>query len=181
MLQKDARVSEVLITHDQIEKRAVEAAQWIKENYKDREPIMLGILKGCFPWMQEVFKNVEIDCSMEFMTVSSYMGGSKNSGTTKIIMDINTDVTNRDIIILEDIVDSGKTIKKVIEYLNLKNPRSIKIVTFLDKKAGREVELKADWVGFDVPHKFLVGFGLDFDEKFRNLPFVGVLNESEYK
>ncbi len=181
MKTQDNRVSEILITYDQIKKRAIEAGKWIDTTYQNREPILLGILKGCIPWMQEVFKHVEIDCSIDFMAITSYHGGHKSSGSAKIVMDVNAELEGKDVIIIEDIVDSGITIKKIKEYLMFKKAKSVKILTFLDKKSGRQVKLDADWVGFDVPHKFLVGFGLDFQEKYRNLSFVGVLNESEYK
>ncbi len=181
MKKTDNRISEVLITYDQIANRAIEAAKWIDDNYQNQQPILIGILKGCIPWMQEVFKHVSIDAAIDFMAVSSYNGAHKSSGVAKIVMDINAEIEGKDVIIVEDIIDSGVTISKIKEYLKIKNAKSVKILTFLDKKLGRKVELEADWVGFDVPLKFLVGFGLDYQEIFRNIPFVGVLNESVYQ
>ncbi len=181
MKTSDPRVSEILITYDQISNRAVEAAKWIDTTYANKEVILIGILKGCIPWMQEVFKHVSIDASIDFMAISSYHGSHKSSGSAKIVMDINAEIEGKEVIIIEDIVDSGITISKIKEYLQIKKAKSVKILTFLNKKEGRKVNLEVDWIGFEIPFKFLVGFGLDYEEKFRNLPFVGVLNESEYK
>lgn len=180
-------VKEIIITNAQIVERSRQLAIKISEFYKQdlnlnqNSLLCVGLLKGCIPFMAEFIKHLEIECETQYMLVSSFFGGTKASGTPQIILDIPVVVVNRDILIVEDIIDSGLTLKMIKEYLLLKGASSVRVVTLLDKKQGRKVELDADWSGFDVPKAFLIGFGLDFEEKLRNLPYVAIADSEKIK
>ncbi|WP_425379690.1 hypoxanthine phosphoribosyltransferase [Spiroplasma endosymbiont of Stenodema calcarata] len=181
-------VKEVLITAEEIEQKCLELGQAVSNYYLNEYPVQentilcLGLLKGCIPFMAKFISYlVGVECETEYMVVSSYFGGVKSNGVPQILLDLPIPVTNRDILLVEDIIDSGKTIKIIKDYLTLKGARSVKVVTLLDKKAGREVDLIADWYGFDAPHVFLVGFGLDYNERLRNLPYVAVADTEKLK
>ena len=174
-------IKEILITEEQIKEKCKELGQMISEDYKGKKPLFVGFLKGCVPFIAELIKHITIPMEFDFMDVSSYFGTTSSSGQVKIIKDLDTDILNRDILIVEDIVDTGTTIKQIIPLLQTRGPKSIEIVTLLDKPSGRKVELVPKYYGFEVPKLFLVGFGLDYDQLYRNLPFVGVLKEEVYK
>ena len=143
-------------------------------------PVLVALLKGSVPFAAELMKYIDIDMEIEFMDVSSYEG-TKSTGEIKIIKDLDRSIKDCDVIIVEDIVDTGKTLKTVKELLYSKGAKDVKVATLLDKKYGRVVDIEADYVGFDIPDEFVVGYGLDFNQKFRNLPFVGVLKEECYR
>jgi hypoxanthine phosphoribosyltransferase len=138
---------------------------------------LIGLLKGSVPFLAQLIKTIETEHMLDFMTISSYGGGVSNSGNIKIIMDLITDIKNKDVLIVEDIIDSGRSLEKIKENLILRNPKSLKIVTLLDKPSNRKADIEADISGFIVPDEFLVGFGLDVKEKMRNVPFIGVFNK----
>ena len=173
-------VKEVLITQEDIVKRCKELGAQISKDYKNSCPVIIGLLKGSVPFMAELIKYIDIDCRLEFMDVSSY-SGTESNGDVKIVKDIDCSIKDLDVLIVEDIVDTGKTLAKVKALLYSKDARSVKVCSLLDKPDRRIVDIEAEYVGFTIPNKFVIGFGLDFDQKYRNLPYVGVLKEECYK
>lgn len=169
---KDIELGEVLITQEQIEKRAAEIGAQITEDYKGEEIYVIGILKGAVMWMSDVLKHIDLPARIDFMAVSSYGASTKSSGVVKINKDLDDSVEGRHVIIMEDIVDSGITLNYLKEYLNGMKPKSLKICTLLDKPEGRKKDINVDYIGFEVGHVFIVGFGLDFDQRYRNLPYI---------
>ena len=180
-MEKD--IKKVLINYEQIKNRCQELGSRINEDYKNSTPIILGLLKGSIPFMAEMLKNINVYCQTEYMAVSSYHGGTSSTGEVRIIKDLDVSIKNRDIIIVEDIVDTGLTLTTIIELLLHRGARSVEVCTLLDKKEGRKpgYELNPKYIGFDCPNEFVVGFGLDYEELYRNLPYVGVLKEEVYK
>lgn len=178
MLEQD--IKKVLITEEEIRAKSKELGQILTEEYADKNPILIGVLKGSVPFLAELIKHIDTHIELEFMIVSSYHGGTESTGQVNIIKDVDSDVTGRDLIFIEDIIDTGRTLKDLRELFLKRNPASIKIVTLVDKPAGRVVEIEADYTGFVVPNEFLIGFGLDYDENYRNLPYIGVLKEEVY-
>ncbi|MFC4651661.1 hypoxanthine phosphoribosyltransferase [Lactococcus nasutitermitis] len=178
MLEQD--IKKVLVSEEQIHEKAVELGKILQNDYKNTTPLILGILRGSVPFMAELIKHIDGELEIDFMTVSSYHGGTKSSGEVKLIMDVDTAINGRDILIVEDIIDTGRTLKYLKELLEHRGAR-VKIVTLLDKPEGRVVEIEPDYTGFTIPNEFVVGFGLDYDEHYRNLPYVGVLKEEVYK
>lgn len=179
MLEND--IKEILITQDQIISMSKKLGQLLTRDYADKNPVLIGVLKGSVPFVAELIKHIDTHVELEFMVVSSYHGGMKSSGTVNIIKDIDIDVEGRPVIFVEDIIDTGRTLKELKELFLKRQPSSVKIVTLVDKPEGRAVEIDADYTGFTVPNEFLVGFGLDYDEKYRNLPYIGVLKEEVYQ
>ena len=173
-------VKKILISKEEIEERSKQLGKQISEDYKDSVPVIIGLLKGSVPFMAELIKNIDIYCCLEFMDVSSY-SGTESTGDVKIVKDIDTSIRDLDVLIVEDIVDTGKTLEKVKELLYSKGARSVKVCSLLDKPERRIVDIEAEYVGFTIPNEFVIGFGLDFNQKYRNLPFVGVLKEECYK
>ena len=178
MLEKD--ILEVLLSEEQINQKTRELGALLTEEYKDQYPLAIGILKGAMPFMSDLMKRVDTYIEMDYMDVSSYGNATVSSGEVKIVKDLNTSVEGRDILIIEDIIDSGMTLSYLVDLFKYRKAKSIKIVTLLDKPTGRKVDLKADYVGFEVPDAFVVGYGLDYAEKYRNLPYVGVLKKEVY-
>jgi len=168
----------VLVSDKQIIARSEELGREISEYYKDSNPIAIGLLKGSVPFLAELVKNIDVDIEMDFMDVSSYSG--VNSTEVKIIKDVETPIKDRRILIVEDIVDTGKTLKEVKELLLSRGVADVKIVTLLNKPEGRMVDIEPDWTAFVIPNEFVIGYGLDFNQKYRNLPYVGVLKEECY-
>lgn len=173
-------IERVLIGEAEIQSKIREIAAILTEEYKDRFPLVVGVLKGALPFMADLIKNMDTYLEIDFMDVSSYHGGTVSSGEVKIIKDLDTSVEGRDILIVEDIIDSGLTLKYLVDLFHYRKANSIKIVTLLDKPEGRKVDLKADLSGFIIPNEFVVGFGLDYEEKYRNLPYIGVLKPEVY-
>lgn len=178
MLQKD--IEEVLISEEQLQEKIGELGAQLTEEYQDKFPLLIGVLKGAMPFMTDLMKRIDAYVEIDFMDVSSYGNATVSSGEVKILKDLNTSVEGRDIVIIEDIIDSGLTLSYLVELFKHRKAKSIKIVTLLDKPTGRKVDLKADYVGFDVPDAFVVGYGLDYAERYRNLPYIGVLKKSVY-
>ncbi len=173
-------VKEVLISENEIVERCRELGAQISEDYADKDLVIVGLLKGSVPFMAELMKNISIDCEIEFMAVASY-SGTESQGDVRIIKDLDRSIQGEDVLIVEDIVDTGKTLLKVKELLYSKGARSVKVVSLLDKPSRRIVDIQAEYVGFTVEDKFVIGFGLDFNQKYRNLPYVGVLKEEFYE
>lgn len=174
-------LEEVLYSNQEIKKRSSELGKQITKDYENKNLLVVGLLKGSVPFLAELIKHIECDMEIDFMQVSSYEGTTKSTLEVKVIKNIDTVVTDRHILIVEDIIDTGLTLKKVIEILQELKPASLEIVTLLDKKEGRMVEgLTPKYVGFDIPNKFVVGFGLDYQQKLRNLDCIGVLKKEIY-
>lgn len=178
MLEKD--IKKVLITEDEIAIKAKKLGKILTEEYADKNPILVGILKGSIPFIAELIKHIDTHIETDYMVVSSYHGGTESSGTVKIIKDLDNSVAGRHIIFVEDIIDTGRTLKELKELFAFRQAASIKIVTLLDKPEGRVVEIEPDYTCFTIPNEFVVGFGLDYNENYRNLPYVGVLKEEVY-
>ena len=169
-------VGEVMITEDQIRARAAEIGKEISEEFAGEEMLVVGILKGAVLWLADVVKNIDNEnLGIDFMVVSSYGSSTKSSGVVKIVKDLDSDIAGKIVIIVEDIVDSGITLSYLKRYLSGRNAKAVKICTLLDKPEGRKVELEADYIGFTVPDRFIVGYGLDFDQKYRQLPYISFL------
>lgn len=178
MLEKD--ILEILLTEEIIEEKTKELGAILTADYADKFPLAIGILKGAMPFMSDLMKRVDTYIEMDYMDVSSYGNATVSSGEVKIVKDLNTSVEGRDILIIEDIIDSGMTLSYLVDLFKYRKAKSIKIVTLLDKPTGRKVDLHADYVGFEVPDAFVVGYGLDYAERYRNLPYVGVLKKEIY-
>lgn len=178
MLMDD--VKKVLISQDEITQRCKELGEEISRDYKDTVPIIVGLLKGSVPFMAELIKYITIDVELEFMAVSSY-SGTESMGDVRILKDLDRSIKDRDVLVVEDIVDTGNTLLKVKDLLYSKGASSVEVVSLLDKPSRRTVEIEAKYVGFTIPNEFVIGFGLDFNQKYRNLPFVGILKEECYR
>ena len=178
MLEND--IKKILISHDEIVTAARELGQKLTEDYQGKNPILVGILKGSVPFMAELIKHIDTHIELDFMLVSSYHGGTSSTGVINIIKDIDQDIKGRDILFVEDIIDTGKTLKSLKELFEGRQPASVKIATLLDKPEGRLVEIEADYTCFTIPNEFVVGYGLDYDENYRNLPYIGILKEEVY-
>ena len=179
MLHPD--IKEVLYSEEDIAKVTKDLGAVLTEEYKDKYPLVIGILKGAVMFMTDLSRAMDCDLELDFMDVSSYGAGMESSGDVKIIKDLDTSVEGRDVLIVEDIIDTGRTLSYLIEIFRYRKAKSIKIVTLLDKKERRAVDLEADWVGIEVPNEFVVGYGLDYIERHRNLPYIGVLKEEVYQ
>ena len=169
----------ILLTEEQIRLRIMQMGAEISRDYADKDPLFIGVLKGCFVFMADLMRHVDIKCSMDFMAVSSYSGTS-STGAVKINKDLSQDIEGRHVIIVEDILDSGVTLSYLKRYLMGRKPASINIVTLLDKPARRKADVYADYSCFEVPDAFVVGYGLDYNEHYRNLPYIGVLKPEVY-
>lgn len=174
-----SNVKEILISKKEIQKGIKKAAKWVDDHYKDinEEVVLIGLLKGSIPFIGQLVTDIERDVVLDFMVVSSFKGKNKAQGKPEIVTDINTNIKDKHILLVEDIVDSGYTIKYVQDLLYKRKPKSIKIISLLDKPSGRKVDMKLDYACFQIPDKFIVGFGLDFKEKCRNYEFIGVLKD----
>lgn len=179
MLHPD--IKEVLYTKEDIAKVTQELGKTLADEYRGKNPLVIGILKGAVMFMTDLSRAMDCDLELDFMDVSSYGAGTESSGEVKIIKDLDTSLEGRDVLVVEDIIDTGRTLSYLIEMFHHRKAKSIKIVTLLDKKERRAVDLEADWVGINVPNEFVVGYGLDFNEKYRNLPYIGVLKEEVYQ
>lgn len=173
-------IKKILITEEEISKRIKELGEEITNDYKDKDLIVVGILKGAVVFMAELCKRIDLPMSMDFMSVSSYGKSSKSTGEVKIIKDLDDSVEGKDILIVEDIIDTGLTLSYLMDNLKKRGARSVKIVTLLDKPNRKNVQVKVDYLGFEVPKEFIVGYGLDYAEIYRNLPFVAALKEEVY-
>ena len=173
-------ILKVLLSKEQIDARVQELGAELTEKFKGEEPLFIGILKGSFVFMADLVRCVDLKSSVDFMAVSSYGSGTKSSGAVKIMKDLNEDIAGRHVIIVEEILDSGVTLNYLCGYLQNRKPASITLITLLDKPARRKAPIKADYVGFEVPDEFVVGYGMDYAEKYRNLPYVGILKPEVY-
>ncbi len=166
-------IVEVLISREKVEARIAELAKEIEKDYAGKNLVCVGLLKGSVMFMSDLIKSVNLDLRIDFMKVSSYGSGTDSTGVVKILKDVDLDLAGKDVLIVEDIIDTGLTIVNVKDFLSKKNPNSIKVCTLLDKPSRRKVQVEGEYVGFEIPDEFVVGYGLDLDEKYRNIPFVG--------
>ena len=174
-------VARILISEEEIVKKSIELGKQITEDYKNgKAPILVALLKGSVPFLADLIKHIDLDIEFDFMDVSSYEG-TESIGDIKINKDLDRSVRNEKVLLVEDIIDTGRTLKTVTKLMKDKGAVDVKVVTLLDKPERREVDIEADYVGFVIPNEFVIGYGLDFNQKYRNLPYVGVLKEECYK
>ncbi len=174
-------IEKILVSEKQLKEINARLGKKITEDFKDKKLLVLGILKGCVFFMTDLVRNINLPLSIDFMSVSSYGAGTESSGRVKITKDIDIDLNGYDVLIVEDILDSGRTLKYVSDILKTRGANSIKIVTLLDKPERRVAPITPDYVGCDVPDEFVVGYGLDYNQKYRNLPYIGQLRRSVYE
>ncbi|SDN56631.1 hypoxanthine phosphoribosyltransferase [Fictibacillus solisalsi] len=174
-------IKEVLISEEALQEKIKDLGKQLSEDYQDRFPLVVGVLKGALPFMADLIKRMDIHLEIDLMAVSSYGASTVSSGEVKIIKDLDTSLEGRDVIIVEDIIDSGLTLSYLVQLFKHRNANSVKIVTLLDKPTGRKVDIKPDLTGFIVPDAFVVGYGLDYIERYRNLPYIGVLKPEVYE
>jgi hypoxanthine phosphoribosyltransferase len=173
-------IQSVLFSEEKLAGIVDRIGKQISEDYKDKNLLMVSVLKGSVVFMADLMRAITIPCSIDFMCVSSYGSGTKTSGVVKIIKDLDINLKGYDLLVVEDILDSGMTLSYILELLQSRSPRSVRLCTLFDKPDRRTANIKADYVGTVVPDEFIVGYGLDYDEKYRNLPFVGILKPEVY-
>ena len=171
----------VLISKNRIAARVKILAREIREDYKGAEPVFIGVLKGSFLFMADLIREFNKECELDFMAVASYGNNRKGSGVIRLIKDININIRKRDVLIVEDIIDTGLTSNYIKQYLELRKPASIEFITLLDKADGRRIDIDIRYVGFKIPDRFVVGYGLDYAEKYRQLPYIAEYRDEERK
>ena len=174
-------IKEVWISEEELQQKVKELGAKISEDYKDKNLLMVSVLKGSVVFMADLMRAITVPAAIDFMSVSSYGAGTKSTGVVRIIKDLDTNVADYDLLLVEDILDSGVTLNYLKGYLMNRNPASIKIVTLFDKPSRRKAPIYSDYYGFEVPDAFIVGYGLDYAEKYRNLPYIGVLKPEIYE
>ncbi|MBU3093679.1 hypoxanthine phosphoribosyltransferase [Clostridium sp. CM028] len=174
-------IKEVVYSEDQLRDKIRQMGARISKDYLGKELILIGILKGSVIFMSDLVKQITIPCKMDFMAVTSYGNSTKTSGVVKILKDLDFEIEGKDVLIVEDIIDSGVTLKYLMKLLSARKPNSLEIICLLNKPERRTANIDVKYLGYDVPDYFLVGFGLDYAEKYRNLPFIGILKEEIYK
>lgn len=173
-------IKKILYSEDELKSLVKELGAKISEDYKDKNLLMVSVLKGSVVFMSDLMREITIPCEIDFMSVSSYGNKTKSSGTVRILKDLDRDIEGYDLLLVEDILDSGKTLNYLMDVLYARNPASIRICTLFDKPERREVDIFADYKGISVPDEFIVGYGLDYAEKYRNLPYIGVLKDDKH-
>lgn len=173
-------IEKILIAEEEVQRKVKELGEQLTKEYDGRFPLAIGVLKGAMMFMADLVKHIDTYLEMDFMDVSSYGNSTVSSGEVKILKDLDTSVEGRDVLIIEDIIDSGMTLSYLVELFRYRKAKSIKIVTLLDKPSGRKADIQVDYVGFIVPDEFVVGYGLDYAEKYRNLPYIGILKPAVY-
>ena len=174
-------VKEILISEDSIKEKVKELGQRISKDYEGESVFLIGILKGSVPFMADLMREITMPVTMDFMAVSSYGNGTSSTGVVRILKDLDFEIKDKNIIIEEDIIDSGITLSYLVDYLKNRGPKNIEIAALLTKPERKKVKGDAKFIGYEVPDKFVVGYGLDYAEKYRNLPYIGVLKEEIYK
>jgi hypoxanthine phosphoribosyltransferase len=176
-VEPDDAIGEVLVSEEDLQRRVAELAAEVSRDYAGRPPLLVAILKGAVPFLADLMRNMEIDCELDFMAVSSYGSSTDSSGVVRILKDLDAPIADRDVLIVEDIIDSGLTLSYLIRNLESREPATLEVCALLTKPSRREIDVPVRYVGFEIPNKFVVGYGLDFAERYRNLPYVGVLDE----
>jgi hypoxanthine phosphoribosyltransferase len=177
----DADIDAVIVTADQISVKISELAKQIDQDYADREPLLVGVLKGAVMFMSDLARTMSRPSTMEFMAVSSYGSSTTSSGVVRILKDLDRDIAGQHVLIVEDIIDSGLTLSWLLKNLHSRNPASVRVVALLRKPDAIKVEVTVEYVGFDIPNEFVVGYGLDYAERYRDLPYIGRLRPSVYE
>jgi hypoxanthine phosphoribosyltransferase len=173
-------IETILISQDQLARRVVELADELRTWYVGQDLVLVGVLKGAIMFMTDLARALRLPLEMDFMAVSSYGNATQSSGVVRITKDLDSSIEGRNALVVEDIVDSGMTLRYLLENLRSRNPASLRVVTLLDKQVPRKADVPVDLVGFHIPNRFVVGYGLDYAENYRNLPYVGVLKEAVY-
>ncbi|MFA4136927.1 MULTISPECIES: hypoxanthine phosphoribosyltransferase [unclassified Brevibacillus] len=173
-------IEKILLSEEDIAVKVQELGKTLAAEYKDKNPLVICVLKGAVVFMADLIRHMDIPCEMDFMAVSSYGSGTESSGMVKILKDLDTSVENRHVLVVEDIMDSGLTLSRLVELLRHREAASVKVVTLLNKPERRKVDISPDYKGYDVPDEFVVGYGLDYSEHYRNLPYIGVLKPEVY-
>ena len=173
-------VEEILLTGEQIRTRVAELGRQLAVDYRDRDPVLVSVLKGSIILLADLLREMEVPLSIDLMEVSSYGASTESSGQVRILKDLSKPIEGRHVLVVEDIIDTGLTLNYLLKYLADKGPASVRVVCLLDKPARRLAEIPIDYRGFTIPDRFVIGYGLDFDERYRNLPYIGVLRPSVY-
>ncbi len=180
MSNLDDDVAEILITEEQIKTRIRELGRQISQDYEGQDLLLVCVLKGASTFLADLMREITIPHAIDFMAISSYGGSTESSGVVRILKDLDTNIEGRNVLIVEDIIDTGRTLQYITENLKTRRPKSVRICTLLSKPSRREIDMVLDYVGFEIPNKFVVGYGLDFAEIYRNLPYIGVLKKEKY-
>ncbi|BFK85850.1 hypoxanthine phosphoribosyltransferase [Pseudoflavonifractor sp. DSM 107456] len=178
MLEQD--IDRVLFTEEQLQARVAEIAAQIDRDYAGKQPLLVSVLRGSFVFMADLVRRITLPCTVDFMAVSSYGSGTTSSGQVKIVKDLSEQIEGKDVIVVEDILDSGNTLSYLLKLLEARHPASIRLCTLLDKPERRTKPVAVQYSGFTIPDEFVVGYGLDYDEKYRNLPYIGILKPRVY-
>jgi hypoxanthine phosphoribosyltransferase len=173
----EAAVGQVLIDEDALAGRITELAEEVSTDYSDRDLLLIGVLKGAVFFMADLMRQITVPCEVDFMAISSYGGSTDSSGVVRILKDLDINIRDRDVLVVEDIIDSGLTLQYLMRNLSSREPSSLEVCALLTKPARREIEVPVRYVGFEIPNHFVIGYGLDYAERYRNLPYVGTLNE----
>jgi hypoxanthine phosphoribosyltransferase len=174
-------IGEILIGTEELQAKIAELGRQISEDYRGRNPLLICLLRGAVVFLSDLIRVMDIPLEMDFMAISSYGASTKSSGVVRLVMDLKSNITGRNVLIVEDIVDTGRTLAYILDNLRTRHPADIKVCTLLSKPSRREVQVELDYLGFEIPDKFVVGYGLDYAEAYRNLPFIGVLKPELYK
>jgi len=175
-LALEQAVSEVLIDEDRLRARVAELGEEISTDYASREPLLIGVLKGAVFFMADLMRHLTVACEVDFMAISSYGASTDSSGVVRILKDLDINIDGRDVLVVEDIIDSGLTLSYLIRNLEAREPASLEVCALMTKPERREIDVPVRYVGFEIPNRFVIGYGLDFAERYRNLPYVGVLH-----
>lgn len=178
-IKKD--IAEILIGAEELQAKVAELGQQISKDYRGRNPLLICLLRGAVVFLSDLIRAIDIPLEMDFMAISSYGASTESSGVVRLVMDLKSNITDRDVLIVEDIVDTGRTLAYILDNLQTRHPADIKVCALLSKPSRREVQVELDYLGFEIPDKFVVGYGLDYAENYRNLPFIGVLKPELYK
>lgn len=174
-------IARILIPHEELQRRVAELAAQISADYAERNPLLVCVLKGGFIFLADLTRALTVPHCVDFMAISSYGNATHSTGVVRILKDLDCDIVGRHVLIVEDIIDTGRTIAYLLENLRVRQPASLRVCTLLSKPARREIELHVDYVGFEIPNEFVIGYGLDYGENYRNLPFIGVLKPEVYQ
>ena len=177
-MEGDELIGEVLVTEEDLQRRVAELAAEISRDYRGRQPLLVAILKGAVPFLADLMRHLEVPCELDFMAVSSYGSSTDSSGVVRILKDLDAPIAERDVLIVEDIIDSGLTLHYLLRNLQARNPASLEVCALLTKPERRRVDLPIRYVGFEIPNRFAIGYGLDYDQRFRNLSHVAALREN---
>jgi hypoxanthine phosphoribosyltransferase len=178
-VEKD--IAEILIGTEELQAKVTELGRQISEDYRGRNPLLICLLRGAVVFLSDLIRAADIPLEMDFMAISSYGDSTESSGVVRLMMDLKSNITGRNVLIVEDIVDTGRTLAYILDNLRTRRPADVKVCALLSKPSRREIEVELDYLGFEIPDKFVVGYGLDYAENYRNLPFIGVLKPELYK